>query len=90
MFSRAVLDIDLAKTALDIEQAIRRQVSELRRRGVVVGLSGGIDSSVVTTLSARAVGPDRVQVLLMPERASWVFIAATAIAALPVARRARL
>jgi NAD+ synthase len=70
MFSRAVLDIDLAKTANDIEQAIRRQVSELRRRGVVVGLSGGIDSSVVTTLSARAVGPDRVQVLLMPERAS--------------------
>jgi NAD+ synthase len=70
MFSSAVLDIDLAKTAHDIEQAIRRQVSELRRRGVVVGLSGGIDSSVVTTLSARAVGPERVQVLLMPERAS--------------------
>jgi NAD+ synthase len=70
MFSPAVLDLDLEKTAHDIEQAIRRQVAELKRRGVVVGLSGGIDSSVVTTLSARAVGPDRVQVLLMPERAS--------------------
>jgi NAD+ synthase len=70
MFSPAVLDLDLAKTADAIERAIRRQVTELRRRGVVVGLSGGIDSSVVTVLSARAVGPERVQVLLMPERAS--------------------
>jgi NAD+ synthase len=70
MFSRAVLDLDLEKTASDIEQAIRRHVTELRRRGVVVGLSGGIDSSVVTTLCARALGCDRVLVLLMPERAS--------------------
>jgi NAD+ synthase len=65
-----VLDLNLEQTAKAIEQAIRKQVSELRRRGVVVGLSGGIDSSVVTTLSARAVGAERVQVLLMPERAS--------------------
>lgn len=70
MFSRAVLDLDLDKTARDIEQALRQQVIDLRRRGIVVGLSGGIDSSVVTALSARALGPERVQVLLMPERAS--------------------
>jgi NAD+ synthase len=70
MFSAAVLDLDLAKTARAIEQMIRRQVTELRRRGIVVGLSGGIDSSVVTALSARALGAERVQVLLMPERAS--------------------
>ena len=70
MLSSAVLAIDLEKTAQTIEHAVRRQVAELRRRGVVVGLSGGIDSSVVTTLCARALGADRVQVLLMPERAS--------------------
>ena len=70
MFSSAALEIDPVKTAEAIEQAIRRQVGELRRRGMVVGLSGGIDSSVVTCLCARALGPDRVQVLLMPERAS--------------------
>ena len=70
MFSTAVLDLDLDQTAQAIEQAVRRQVTELRRRGVVVGLSGGIDSSVVTALSARALGSERVQVLLMPERAS--------------------
>ena len=64
------LAIDPQHTAHVIEQAIRRQVSGFRRRGVVVGLSGGIDSSVVTCLSARALGADRVQVLLMPERDS--------------------
>jgi NAD+ synthase len=64
------LAIDPQETAASIEQAIRRQVSALRRRGVVVGLSGGIDSSVVTCLCARALGVERVQVLLMPERDS--------------------
>lgn len=70
MFTADVLALDLDATARSIEEAIRRQVTELRRRGVVVGLSGGIDSSVVTTLCARALGAQRVQVLLMPERAS--------------------
>jgi NAD+ synthase len=69
-FSADVLAIDAAQTAAVIESAIRRHVGELRRRGVVVGLSGGIDSSVVTTLCARALGAERVQVLLMPERDS--------------------
>ena len=65
-----MLSIDVEKTARDIEAAIRRSIGDLRRRGVVVGLSGGIDSSVVTCLTARALGPQRVQVLLMPERDS--------------------
>ena len=42
----------------------------LRRRGLVVALSGGIDSSVTTALAARAVGPERTVALLMPERHS--------------------
>ena len=39
----------------------------LRRRGVVVGLSGGIDSSVTAALAVRALGKDRVFGLFMPE-----------------------
>ena len=69
-FSREVLGIDAAAVAAAIEDAIRQQVASFRRRGVVVGLSGGIDSSVVTSLCARALGPQRIQVLLMPERDS--------------------
>ena len=71
MFSADVLRIDAAAVASQIEDAIRAQVfTTLRRRGIVVGLSGGIDSSVVTTLAARALGPERVLALLMPERDS--------------------
>jgi NAD+ synthase len=71
MFSREVLQIDAARAAGDVERAIREQVlGTLRRRGAVVGMSGGIDSSVVATLCARALGADRVLGLLMPERDS--------------------
>jgi NAD+ synthase len=42
----------------------------LRRRGAVVGCSGGVDSSVVLALCVRAVGADRVLAVLMPERES--------------------
>ena len=70
-FSRDVLRIDEARAAERIESSIREQVlAVLRRRGAVVGLSGGIDSSLVGSLCARALGPDRVLGLLMPERDS--------------------
>lgn len=69
-FTPEVLRIDLAAAASAIEQAIRQQVQSLHRKGVVVGLSGGIDSSVVTSLAVRALGASRVLVLFMPERDS--------------------
>jgi len=67
-FSRDVLRIDAGTVAREIETFIRETVfHRLRRKGVVVGLSGGIDSSVVGALAARAVGSDRLIGLLMPE-----------------------
>jgi NAD+ synthase len=71
MFTPEILEIDPQKAAAAIEAAIRRQVSHvLRRRGAVVGVSGGIDSAVVCLLCARALGPERVLALFTPERAS--------------------
>jgi NAD+ synthase len=71
MFSREVLKLDAAGASEQIGRAIREQVlGTLRRRGAVIGMSGGIDSSVVAALSARALGPERVVGLLMPERDS--------------------
>jgi len=71
MFTTDVLSIDAGRVATVIYQAIRAQIlGTLRRRGAVVGLSGGIDSSVVATLCTRALGSERVVGLLMPERDS--------------------
>jgi NAD+ synthase len=67
----AALDIDPAAVSAYIESAIREQVfHRWRRGGVVVGLSGGVDSSVVAALAARALGADRVTGVIMPERES--------------------
>ena len=71
MFSREVLRIDPGQAVEEIAASIRTIVlGDLRRRGAVVGISGGIDSSVVAALCARAFGPQRVLGVLMPERDS--------------------
>jgi NAD+ synthase len=70
MFTRDVLRIDAPRVAEQAEATIRKHLETLRKRGAVVGMSGGIDSSVVAALCARALGKDRVQGLLMPERDS--------------------
>ena len=59
--------VDPEATAGAIVEGMRRAVRGFRRRGAVLGLSGGIDSSVVAALAARAFGPERVLGVLMPE-----------------------
>jgi NAD+ synthase len=69
--SARALEIDAPRATAEIARAIQSQVlGTLRRRGAIVGLSGGIDSSVVATMCARALGAERVVGLLMPERDS--------------------
>jgi NAD+ synthase len=71
MLSPDVLRVDAAREADRIATSIHHQVAAvLRRRGAVVGMSGGIDSSVVAALCVRGLGKDRVLGLLMPERDS--------------------
>ena len=54
-----------------IAGALRQQLGEsLNRRGLVVGMSGGIDSSVCAALAVKAVGAAHVFGLLMPEQDS--------------------
>jgi NAD+ synthase len=62
------LAIDPEKVSTEICEFIRRAVTaDLRRRGVVIGLSGGIDSSVCAALSVRALGHSRVLGVFTPE-----------------------
>src|SRR3954465_15753919 len=70
-FSADVLRLDPSETIETIARAMRDQVQRrLRRRGIVLGLSGGIDSSVAAALAVSALGPRNVLGLLMPERDS--------------------
>jgi NAD+ synthase len=70
-FSNDVLLLDAAAEVERIVEALRRQVvATFGRRGAVVGLSGGIDSSVVAALCVRAFGRDKVLGIFMPERHS--------------------
>jgi NAD+ synthase len=71
MTSSEVLMIDAEREIEIIAQKIRKIVRQtIRRRGTVVGVSGGIDSAVCAALCVRAFGSSNVLALLMPERDS--------------------
>jgi NAD+ synthase len=57
-------------TDIIIKDFIRQKVEENGAAGVVIGLSGGIDSAVVSVLCASAIGPERVLNVFMPSAKS--------------------
>lgn len=66
-----VLELDAPRAVERICTRIREILaSDLSRRGLVVAMSGGIDSSVCAALAVKAIGPQRVFGLLLPERDS--------------------
>jgi NAD+ synthase len=69
-FSSHVLELDCAAETEKIVSRMRAIVKQFRRRGLIVALSGGIDSSVTAALCVRAVGKDKVFGLHMPEQDS--------------------
>ena len=70
-FSQDSLRIDAEKEIERICARVRETLGHtLKRRGAVVGLSGGIDSSVVAALCVKALGKERVLGVFMPERDS--------------------
>jgi NAD+ synthase len=70
-FGKHVLTIDAAAEAERLVTALRQVVrGQMRRHGAVLGISGGVDSSVVLALCVRAFGPDKVTPLILPEKDS--------------------
>ncbi|HEX5982198.1 MAG TPA: NAD(+) synthase, partial [Nitrososphaeraceae archaeon] len=51
-----------------IIEFIRLEVSRAQSHGVVLGLSGGVDSSVAVSLATQALGNKRVLGLILPDR----------------------
>src|SRR4051812_3080912 len=71
MIDNHLLDIDPHAESERIGSCLIRTVRKtLRKNGAVVGISGGIDSSVVPALCVRSLGPDRVRAVIMPEKES--------------------
>jgi NAD+ synthase len=69
-FGPEVFAMDYAAEATRLDKRLRESLRQTHKRGLVLGVSGGIDSSVSLALAVRAVGPERVFALLMPERDS--------------------
>lgn len=70
-FNRDILKIHTAAEAEKCCQFIREMtLRDFKRRGAVVGLSGGIDSAVVAELCVKALGKEKVLGIFLPEKES--------------------
>lgn len=71
-FSKKILEIKNVEQSVEqICRQLRKDViSNLKRKGGVIGISGGIDSSVTLALAVRALGPANVTGLMLPEKDS--------------------
>jgi NAD+ synthase len=67
----SVLEFDPPEVEKRIKRFIRNYVENAGASGIVLGLSGGIDSSTVGALSALAIGGDRVLGLMLPEKETY-------------------
>ncbi len=69
-FHKDILKIDCKIEVERICSFIQQQMIAMKREGIVIGLSGGVDSAVSAALCMRAIGKDRVFGLILPERDS--------------------
>ncbi len=71
VFALDVLKINAAKEAKKVADFMADQVYKVyRRSGIIVGLSGGVDSAVMSAIAVRAVGKEKVVGLILPEKES--------------------
>jgi NAD+ synthase len=69
-FSRELLALDCEAEAAKLSESFAEAVRRFRKKGAVVALSGGIDSSLTAALAVRSLGKERVFGLHMPEQDS--------------------
>lgn len=71
-FSKDIIHIEnIEFVCNEIIAKLKNDVNKnLHRRGAVIGISGGIDSSVCMALSAKAFGPKNVTAIMLPEQDS--------------------
>src|SRR4030042_652406 len=69
-FNKDILKIDCKSEVERICAFIQQEVHAMKRNGIVVGLSGGIDSALSAALCVEALGKDRIFGLILPEKES--------------------
>jgi len=69
-FHEDILKIDCKSEVERICSFIQQQVRVMKREGIVVGLSGGVDSALSAAISVKALGKDKVFGLILPEKES--------------------
>src|ERR671939_1155998 len=62
-----ILSVEPQKVIRTVTHFISKETHTRNSKGVVVGLSGGLDSSVAATLAVRALGPRCVFALILPD-----------------------
>jgi len=71
LLTKEALKIDARLTTTRLKRFIKDYIQKTKAKGIVLGLSGGIDSSTVAALSASAIGGRNVLALFMPERETY-------------------
>jgi NAD+ synthase len=66
-----ILELNLSEVEKRVTRFIKEYVEKTRTTGIVLGLSGGVDSNTIAALSSLSVGGDRVLGLLLPEQETF-------------------
>ena len=67
----SLLEIDFSETQRRICRFIKEYVENAGAKGIVLGLSGGIDSGTIAALSSLAIGGENVLGLMLPEKENF-------------------
>lgn len=71
ILSKEALELDLPLAATRLKRFIKDYIQKTKAKGIVLALSGGIDSSTAAALSALAIGGQKVLALSMPEKETY-------------------
>ena len=69
-FHKDILRIDCRSEVERICSFVQQQIRAKKRNGIVIGLSGGVDSAVMAAIAVQAIGQDKVVGLVLPEKES--------------------
>ena len=67
----AVLEMDFSEAKKRICRFIKEYVENAGAKGIILGLSGGVDSATIAALSSLAIGGDKVLALMLPEKENF-------------------